>query len=116
MYASLDPPDELRSCVLPPWPNGELICMYPPLGSNQRAEIGPAPSRVPPSWSPSRESKLCTPPLAKRRADLHVSPSTREHDSTPLTSTHPSTSSAVYYFTKQTTLSTKHTPLLTHST
>ena len=62
------------SCVLPPWPNRELICMSPPLGSNQRVEVGPAPSRVPPSWSPSRESKLCTPPLAKRRADLHVPP------------------------------------------
>ena len=43
------------SCVLPPWPNRELICMSPPLGSNQRVEVGPAPSRVPPSWSPSRE-------------------------------------------------------------
>src|SRR5437899_3438991 len=43
------------SCVLPPWPNGEQICMYPSLGSNQRAEFGPALSRVPPSWFPSRE-------------------------------------------------------------
>src|SRR5437899_534748 len=48
--------------------------MYPPLASNQRVEVGPAPSRVPPSWSPAESRSCVLPPLAKRRADLHEPP------------------------------------------